>query len=316
MVDSIVVKDISSTKELESSVRRLLGIRAYVSGTGKLGERNIINAGSVRVELIDDDRTDRRTVAFTKVPDLVSIEVERWGEAYILRRPTEDPVERFEQRYRGLIVRHENAVLKHSYRNLVRIPEIDLAMRPIANILIQVHEYGEFVPSAPKGKVATAKQIRTQKYIRLLTDLGLIERSGAGYRSGSSLPHGFDPETPTDEIYEEFLGKVLQTSHQYLTDALHLTMIKPFLRIENSYYWPAHRVGRNLGMRRERLKRVYSDYYGASPSKFENHLQSLLHKHTLESKSGIISGAEEILSPLLEQDFNDWLRNESVIAAS
>jgi hypothetical protein len=316
MADSIVVKDISSTKELESSVRRLMGIRAYISGIGKLGERNVINTGSVQVELIDDDRINRRTVAFTKVPDLVSIEVERRGDAYILRRPVEYPVDRFEQRYRGLIVRHENAVLKHSYRNLVRIPEIDLAMRPIANILIQVHEYGEFIPSVPKGKASSAKQIRTQRYVRLLTDLGFIERSGTGYRPGSNLPHGFDPETPTDEIYEEFLGKVLQTSHQYLTDALHLTMIKPFLRIENSYYWPAHRVGRNLGLRRERLKHVYSDYYGSSPSKFENHLQSLLHKHTLESKSGMISGAEEILSPLLEQDFNDWLRNESSIVAA
>ncbi len=314
MPESVIVGHLAPT-ELEPALRRLLGIRAYLSGTGKMGGDDIVHAGSIQVEFIDDDRTDERTIAFTKIPDLLTLVAERRDEGFLLRGPAEDPLDRLEQRYRGLIVRHEDEVLRHSYRGLVRIPEIELAMRPIANILIGVHEYGEYIPKAPGPRGKRARQLRMAKYLRLLSDLEFIERRGMGYIAGRKLPGGFDADTPSQEIYEEFLGSVLQASHQYLTDALHLTMIKPFLRIENSYYWPAHRAGKNIRVLRERFKLSFQRYYERLPPGFENHLQSMLHKGTLVPEGRMVSGSEEVLASLLEQDFDDWLGKQSRLSA-
>ncbi len=314
MPESVIVGHLAP-KELAPALRRLLGIRAYLSGTGRMGGDEVVHAGSIQVEFIDDDRTDERTIAFTKIPDLLTLVAERREDGFLLRKPTEDPLGRLEQRYRGLIVRHEDEVLRHSYRGLVRIPEIELAMRPIANILIGVHEYGEYVPAAPRPGAKSTRQKRIGKYLRLLSDMEFIERRGMGFVAGKRLPSGFDADTPSKEIYEEFLGSVLQSSHQYLTDALHLTMIKPFLRIENSYYWPAHRAGRNIRILRDRFKRSFQQYYARAPPGFENHLQSMLHKGTLVSEGRMVSGSEEVLASLLEQDFDDWLGKQSRLSA-
>ena len=310
MVESVMVARLTS-KELEPALRRLLGIRAYLSGTGKMGGDDIVHAGSVQIEFIDDDQTDERTIAFTKIPDLLTLVAERREGGYMLRGPNEDPLDRLEQRYRGLIALHEDEVLRHSYRGLVRIPEIELDMRPIANILINVHEYGEYIPTASRSGAKHARQLRVAKYLQLLADMEFIERKGMGFIAGRRLPSGFDEDTPSKEIYEEFLGSVLQSSHQYLTDALHLTMIKPFLRIENSYYWPAHRAGRNIRVLRERFKRSFRQYYEHAPPGYESHLQSMLHRGTLISESGMVSGSEDVLGPLLEQDFDEWLGRQT-----
>ena len=294
-------------QELEPALRKALGIRAYLSGIGSIGRQRVVQAGSVRVEIIDDDVSEERSISFTRIPDVISLQVEKRPGGFVLRVPPDKTENRVEDRYRGLLHRHENDVLRHSHRRLVQISEIDMAMRPIAEILIRVHEYGQYVPSLGTSRSTRIKRARLARYAELLADLNFIERKGAGYVPGPSLPRDFAPDTPPSEVYEEFLGRVLQTSHNFLTDVLHLTMIKPFLRIENSYYWPAHLTRSKLRVRRGRLAGMYAGYYNRAPPRFETHLQSLVRREALVSEDGVITGADEILNPLLKEDIRSGL---------
>lgn len=311
MTETMLVKDLTAA-ELEPALRRALGIRAFLSGVGKVGKQRVVQAGASRFEVIDDDRTLERSIAFTRIPDVVSLEVVKSPKGYLIQLPREDPEQLLEDRYRGLIARHESEVLKHSFRQLVHISEVDLAMRPISDILVRIHNYGSFAPPAPRGGSKSLRAARLAKYTRFLSDLGFVKPEGAQFVPGPNLPGGFAPDTPEEEVYEEFIGRVLQSSHQFLTEVLHLTMIKPFLRIENSYYWPAHRVGANLSIRRERFGREFSKYYGPKPPKFEGHLQSLIRKGGLQSEGNSVTGTPEILEPLLEIDFEKWASSGSL----
>jgi len=305
MAETLLVKELTAA-ELEPALRRGLGIRAFLSGVSEVGKQRVIQAGANHFEIIDDDRTMERTVAFTRLPDVLSLEVVRTPKGFAVKMPPEDPQELVRSRYRGLITRHEGEVLRHSYRQLVHISEVDLAMRPISDILARVHNYGSFAPPAPRGGSARVRSARLAKYTRFLTDLGFIQPEGAAFVPGPKLPRGFAPDAPEQEVYEEFMGRVLQSGHQFMTEVLHLTMIKPFLRIENSYYWPAHRVGDYLRIRRERFGREYSKYYGPRPPKFEGHLQSLIRKGSLVADRGTVTGAPEVMDPLLRVDFDKW----------
>ncbi len=300
MVETLTVAVKKATPEyLEPALRRTLGMRAYLSGITTVGKQRLVQAGAVRVEVIDDDLTQDRSVTFTKIPDVVSLELERHGGEYVLRVPQDSSEEILEQRYRGLLHRHESEVLRHSYRRLVQISEIDLAMRPIAEILIRANEYGEYIPGTSRSHGGRLRGARAARYAELLADLQFVERRGAGYAPGPRLSADIEADTPPQELYEEFLGRVLQASHDYLTDVLHLTMIKPFLRIENSYYWPAHLSNSKLRVQRRRLAGMYAEYYDHAPVKFETHLQSLVRWDALVAEDGMVTGADEILDPLL-----------------
>ncbi len=305
MPETLLVKALTPD-ELEPALRRGLGIRAFLSGVTDVGKQRVVQAGAEQFELIDDDVTNERTVAFTRIADVLSLEAVKTPRGFAIPLPGEDPLELVTNRYKGLVARHEGEVLKHSYRQLVHISEVDLAMRPISDILARVHNYGSYAPPAPGKGGRRSRSVRTAKYTRFLSSLGFIEPEGAVFVPGPKLPRGFAPDTPEQEVYEEFMGRVLQSGHQFMTEVLHLTMIKPFLRIENSYYWPAHHVGSYLNIRRERLGRQYSKYYGPRPPKFEGHLQSLIRKGSLVAKKGAVSGAPEIMEPLLKVDFDKW----------
>jgi len=308
MPETVTVGELTP-EELEPALRQGLGIRAYLSGISRIGKKDVVQAGAIRLEIIDDDKTNERTIAFTPVPDLLSIELERRGNRFALLLPPDDATPLMEERYRGLLSRHETEVLKYSYPQLVQISEIDMAMRPIAEILIRVREYSEYLPRAAGKKGALrARATREARYASLLADLQFIQREGAGYVAGPQLPTSFSPDAPPEEVYDEFLGRVLQASHHFLTDVLHLTMITPFLRLENAYYWPAHQTGSKLHLRRDRLSKTYSEYYRQRPPKFETHLQSLVRKEALVSERGLVSGVDEILDPLLREDFSAWAR--------
>ena len=306
MSETVSVKELTP-HELEPVLRRNLGTRAFLSGVGEVGKKWVIQAGSTYVEIIDDDKTLARAVSFTRIPDVLSLEVVRSSNRYVIQLPKDDPRKLLDGRYRGLIARHEGEILKHSYRQLVHISEVDLAMRPISDILSRVHNYGQFVPPAPRGGRSTERVRRLAKYTRFLTDIGFIRPEGASFVPGPNLPRGFATDTPEEEVYEEFLGRVLESSHQFLTEVLHLTMIKPFLRIENSYYWPAHQLGGLLRIKRERFGRVYSKYYGPRPPKFEGHLQSLIRKKGLLAEQDNVVGAPEIMERILSVDYEKWL---------
>jgi hypothetical protein len=310
VVETVYMKDLSD-RELEIALRKALGIRAFLTGVGKVGKMQVVHAGSVRLEFIDDDASDQRAVTFTQVPDVFALEIERKGGRYFVIPPDGDAFQRLEERFRGFLVRHEGEVLKYSYQNLVRIPEVELAMRPLSEILIHIHEYGEFAPRASRSRHQRSRLNRIMRYAQLLTDLGFIKRRGAAFVAGTSLPHGIAPETPPEEVNVTYLGAVLRASHKFLTEALHLTMIKPFLRIENAYYWPAHRLGTKLQIQRLRFRRVYSGYYGRAAPKFETHLQSLIRKEALTSKNGKVTGVDQVLEPLLRTDFDSWISSES-----
>jgi len=305
MTETVAIRELTK-QELEPALRRLLGHRAFFAGLTGSNTHKVVQAGTTKVEFIDDDLENRRIIAFTRIPDVLSMEVVRKGAAYQIVRPTEPMEATMDARYRGLIARHETAVLRQSFPQLVRIADVDMAMRPLSEILIRVQEYGQYIPRARRGTAPGRRQAREAKYARFLADINFIRREGAGYVAGPELPSGFGEDAPAEEIYQAFLGGVLQANHQYLTDVLHLTMITPFLRVENAYYWPAHRAERMIRIRRERFEAVHRHYYGRTSAHFESNLQSLIRKGALEREKGNIVGTDEILGPLLKADGGSW----------
>lgn len=173
---------------------------------------------------------------------------------------------------------------------LVTIPTVTVAMSPFKKIIISLEQSDHRTVSVRElGKsLSDKRRERTPRYFALLKELGYIEKVGdRKYAIGKAMSDLKAYKMESTELYRRILADVIQRRAKYLQEVLHLTMIVPFLRWSNSYYFPSYEAGRLVKMRNEELFANCRRYYGIKTDEdsAKNQIQSIVESKILTRDS-------------------------------
>jgi hypothetical protein len=206
-------------------------------------------------------------------------------------------VKQVKETYESILDGSQNALLPSLYGKLVRVPQVSLAMSPLRKILSQVSEK-ETVSENDLGRIpkGDSKASKIPKYFALLSDLEFIKQEDGHYVAGWKMKHLQADEIEPTEVYERILGEVIQRRSRYLSQVLHWTMMVPFLRWSNTYYFPAYEAGRLVRVERGDLIVNYKRFYGTRVATIDanDQIQQIVTAKILKKNGLVFDGMKEI----------------------
>ncbi|MCJ7506155.1 hypothetical protein MUP05_06780 [Candidatus Bathyarchaeota archaeon] len=198
--------------------------------------------------------------------------------------------------YFSIIDRSQQVLLPSLYTRLVRVPEVNMAMSPLRKILIFLEKRGSISPTDLGRRLAGGEGDRARRYFTLLADLDFVKREGNEYVLGSEVGKLRAAEVQPPELYERILAEVIEKRSKYLHEVLHLTMMVPFLRWSNAYYFPSYEAGHLVEMENGELVSNYRRFYQMKhePMTEMNQIQRILDIRVLSMKGDYFAGEPEI----------------------
>ncbi|MFH1578541.1 MAG: hypothetical protein ABIE25_00070 [Thermoplasmatota archaeon] len=279
---------LGSPEDLESTVRyqlkRNVGPGFYISGTRKISPtRAVFEVGNSYIELIEDSRVDsERMLVEKRVDGAFTVDVVEQNNKYAILLPEyEVMIEALSKRMSSEAMKSETVLIGTAHTRFVRIPVVAMALLPISQILEAVDQEGRVSPSELYHRKGPGK---LQKYLDFLTQTDFVKRDDGHYVAGNQF-RKFKLEED-ESRYESILASVLETGYEYLQSYFHLTMLTPYIRISNSYYYPSQEYGDRLRMRPELLRKYEKRFYKVS------HPLNKLRSHAGRMKAVRIFGAE------------------------
>ena len=213
-------------------------------------------------------------------------------------------VKQVKETYENILDGSQNALLPSLYTKLVHVPQVAMAMSPLRKILSQVNEK-ETVTQADLGKVPRegSEASKIPKYFALLSDLEFIKPENSHYVAGWKMKHLQTKDLEAHEVYEKILGEVIQRRSRYLSQVLHWTMMVPFLRWSNTYYFPAYEAGRLVKVERSDFIHNYRRFYGTRVAAIDANDQILqIVAAKILKKNGLVFGGVQTI-------FDDYVSN-------
>lgn len=213
-------------------------------------------------------------------------------------------IKQVKETYESIVDGSQNALLPSLYSKLVHVPQVSLAMSPLRKILSLVSEK-ETVSQADLGRIPRkgSEASKIPKYFALLADLEFIKPENGHYVTGWKMKHVQSNEVEPAEVYEKILGEVIQRRSRYLSQVLHWTMMVPFLRWSNTYYFPAYEAGRLVKVERSDLIHNYKRFYGARVATVDANDQILqIVAVKILKKNGLVFGGMQTI-------FDDYASN-------
>jgi hypothetical protein len=277
-----VLKSIREKQILEYA-RDRLSPYIYVS---EIDERSSeARLGLMIQDGIVDHETDEFRIRTVKLSDIGSL---RWsrsprGKIQFRGSTRTQLVKNTNDLYSSIINRSQQLLLTSLYVKLVTIDTVSVAMKPFKKILVSleeseheivaVHDFGQ--------KLSDKKRQRIPQYFNLLRELGYIERVGDGkYTVGNAMSNLKADSIESSRLYAMILADVIRRRSKYLQQVLHLTMIVPFLRWSNSYYFPSYEADRLVKMHDKEIIANCRRYYGVRTDEetAKSQLQSMVER--------------------------------------
>ncbi len=198
--------------------------------------------------------------------------------------------------YFSIIEKSHQVLLPSLYTRLVHVPEVNMAMSPLRKILIFLEKNGSISPADLGRRLAGEEGDKARRYFTLLADLDFVKKEEDKYVPGSEMSRLKADAVQPPELYERILADVIEKRSKYLHEVLHLTMMVPFLRWSNAYYFPAYEAGHLIEMENEELVSNYRRFYRMKhePMTEMNQIQRILDIKVLSMKGDYFAGEPEI----------------------
>jgi len=188
----------------------------------------------------------------------------------------------------------ERELIRNTYESLSKIPSVANTLTP----LMEISNSFRFQEKLDKNKVLKSRKNQRQmhNYIRFMVRNDLISVSENDIHPTGKLLGFIDSKDGNFSI--RLMGDLLMRNYSELMTFLHLSGLKPYLTIANSYYTPSSEAGSLLRVGIERLRDYYKRLYRTSPilMKLRNQVSMLSEVEVLRIENRSITGIEEILS--------------------
>jgi hypothetical protein len=296
------------SKQLLSYLRRRYSPYLYLSEFDSKSSKATLGVEVQEIILDHKDKANSE-IKFISLPDVASIRWSREKRGFRISEMDRNQfVKRVNNRYMTITEHSQIALLPTLYARLVRIPQVDLNMTPLRNILVAVQENGYVLPNALGKKYEMFEQVRN--YFGLLRDLKYIKEERGQFVAGSEMKNLQANEIAPPELYETILGEVLRKQANYLQDVLHWTMITPFLRWCNAYYYPAFVAGHLVKAEQTELVSNYNRFYGSFGRTQEGvvetgQIQRVVHVEILSKEGRYYEGQQTIFDEFMTNAKSD-----------
>jgi hypothetical protein len=183
-------------------------------------------------------------------------------------------LKRAQTKYRAVAESSQAALLPSLYDRLVKVPSVSLTMSPLRTILVQLDEEGSVTPeTAFHHRLPTHEKV--ERYFGLLRDLGYIRKQNSQYVHGREFESLRRKDIHTPAIFQRILGDVISKKSSYLTSVLHWSMMVPYLRWSNAYYFRSLEVGELTPLDRGAFSDSYRGLYQSQAK--GNELSQMTH---------------------------------------
>jgi len=242
-----------------------------------------------------DNSEDIAIYRFISIYSIGTLKAEDLGKKIKVDIPDIAELQRkFNTEIQNIYRKSEIALLKTIHDNLVQIPLIQTAMTPIRVILEKVEEKGEVLPTESFGYHNPKK---VNKYVEFLVGLDFLKVEDNKIVPGCELNAIRSMDIPPKVFHKKVLSSVLNKGFAYIQEYLHLTLITPFIRLSNAYFFPSYQSNKLLEFGVKDFVDSHYDIYKIKKSrdKIASQLSYIVEQEILyESRKGFYIGQPEI----------------------
>lgn len=268
----------------------------HLAKTTQVDDKLSASINSVIPRVIVDDKKNKRYVKFLVLKDVGKISIAKSGSIY--KTDIDKVKERIADGTIEIRLKAEQIVLSSIYENLSKIAMIRTALNPIYSILKRVLEGGFYKKDL---QMLGSKKEKYLRYLKFLTDLNIIREQKDKFSEGNYfIEVRKHLEKKNDEIVlNKVFGLTIRDGKSYLLETLHFNVLKPFIRISNTYYLSSVLTDNLLSLTRESLFKKYVETYGVKSNriKFDSQLDQLDFAGILKENE-YISGKKKIFAEI------------------
>ncbi len=286
-------EDVRST--VENQIRRNVGPGCYINSSQKCDGKFVFEIGNSFHEILDDSRLEISPRIRTRgINSVFTVDViDDKGRYAILLPDISIIVESMKKRVNTVAAKSEAVIVEKAYDRFLTIPTVRMALNPIIQILDAVDESESITLKDIYHRKGNKK---IQQYMDFLIQMNFISFENGAYVRGSRFDEHMSSES--DERLHKLLASVLENGMEYLQSYFHMTMLTPFVRLSNSYYYPSGSSGNLIWMYPDLLRNYEMRYYNYSRSVKQINAQARQMKmaRIFERHDGYITGEESLFS--------------------
>jgi len=189
----------------------------------------------------------------------------------------------------------EKIILASSSNKIAKLSEVDHYLKPISFIMGSMFTDDSFENDENIDP-------RMKKYLSLLSDLTLIEKSDDYYTPDKLLVSIMKKSDNLKEFKENIYAYLLDNAYETLRDVFNFTFIEPYIKLENSYYSDSVESNKLIRQtKQDMLKRFKIRYNSIRPYKFFTYLNDLVNIDCLHKSDSSYIGDDEIFETVSDK---------------
>jgi len=246
--------------KVESYLRRNTSPGCFISGDHTNGNQTYFDISTSVREFILDSEGAHPFIYDRDIESLFTIQVLQDGDSCMMLMPSSETIiEAFNKKVNIPAARSEIVFVGTAYDRFIKIPDVKVALRPITKIIDAVC-LKETITEKDVYHHRGSSKVR--QYLDFLAFSGFLNKEDGSYVRGNKFK--MDPEEDEEERLNKILTSVLESGGDYLQSFFNLTMLTPFIRLSNSYYYPSGISKEMLLMKPDLLKKYQQRYYNSS----------------------------------------------------
>ena len=279
---------------IERKVRGMVGPNMFLESKRQNDAKWNYTFGMSYTEMIDDSRdTCAPVLCAREVRSLFSIDVsQNQAGKYAATLPSiEMIIETMNRKMNVKASKSEEIIVNKGYERFLQLGKISVNLAPIIRILRAVNDEGRVTA---KDVHHRSGKVRNEQYLSFLTQIDYLKHEDNSYVKGSKFDKIGGPEG--DPKLKALLAELIHSQHDYLQTYFHLTMMTPYVRLTNSYYYPSGTKGQMLRMLPDLLRKYQIRYYDVRKPEYliKDHVADMRGAEILAKDGKYIIGENQL----------------------
>jgi len=278
---------------VQTQIKRYVGTGTYISKYSKVNDgKYIFEIGNTFMDFIEDSRDDVQGMIFSRAVDnIFSVDVINEKDQFEILMPDFEFInESMRKKYSIQMFQSETTLVEIAHSRFVNIPTVKTTLSPIYRIFECIDKEGKVSITDITHRKGPKK---VKSYLNFLVQIDFLTTEGENYIPSVKYKKYLksDPRN-----IDNVISGVLESGYEYLQEYFHLTLLKPFVRISNAYYYPSQKFGDRLQMNdillKDYFKRIYCQNRNLDQLRFQ--VKQMKDVNIFEPQQDFIVGDEQI----------------------